>query len=196
MRPGVHPDQALAAGAASPGTTRRSSIVDQLEELVTLCHDPVERAAFVDAIVAHPGGLVVAVRADLYGEFGAFTEFADRLASSQVLLGPLAEADLMRAVQEPARRCGLVVEEGLAELIAAELGDSARHAAAARDTPSARHGCAARAGPSRVAGYRASGGVRSAIATTAEQALAALDEEGQAVARARPAAHGRTASRG
>ena len=50
-------------------------------------------------------------------------------------------------------------------------------------TPSARRGCAEKAGPSRVAGYRASGGVRSAIATTAEQALAALDEDGQAVAR-------------
>ena len=34
-----------------------------------------------------------------------------------------------------------------------------------------------------LAGYRASGGVRSAISATAEQALAALDEEGQAVAR-------------
>ena len=34
-----------------------------------------------------------------------------------------------------------------------------------------------------LAGYRDSGGVRSAIAITAEQALAALDDEGQAVAR-------------
>ena len=50
-------------------------------------------------------------------------------------------------------------------------------------TPSARRGCAEKAGPITVAGYRASGGVRSAIATTAEQALAALDENGQAVAR-------------
>ena len=96
-------------------------IVDQLEELVTLGHDPSEQAAFVDAIVAHPGGLIVAVRADLYGEFGVFDELADRLASSQVLLGPLAEPDLLRAVHEPARRCGLAVEDGLAEVIAADL---------------------------------------------------------------------------
>ena len=34
-----------------------------------------------------------------------------------------------------------------------------------------------------LAGYRDSGGVRSAIATTAEQALAELDDDGQAVAR-------------
>ena len=147
-----------------------------------MCHDPVEQAAFVDAIVAHPGGLVVAVRADLYGEFGAFTELADRLASSQVLLGPLTEADLLRAVQEPARRCGLAVEEGLAEVIAAELGDAPGALPllghALREAWLRREGRTI-----TVAGYRSSGGVRSAIATTAEQALAALDEDGQAVAR-------------
>ena len=157
-------------------------IVDQLEELVTLCHDPSERAAFVDAIVAHPGGLIVTVRADLYGEFGVFDELADRLASSQVLLGPLAEPDLLRAVHEPARRCGLAVEDGLAEVIAADLEDAPGALPllghALREAWLRREGRTI-----TLAGYRDSGGVRSAIAATAEQALAALDDEGQAVAR-------------
>ena len=157
-------------------------IVDQLEELVTLCHDPVERAAFVDAILAHPGGLIVTVRADLYGEFGVFDQLAERLASSQVLLGPLAEQDLRRAVHEPARRCGLHVEDGLAEVIAAELADAPGALPllghALREAWLRREGRTI-----TLAGYRGSGGVRSAIAATADAALAALDAEDQEVAR-------------
>ena len=67
---------------------------------------------------------MVTVRADLYGEFGAFPDFARRLETSQVLLGALRDEDLIRAVEEPARRCGLFVEAGLAELIVAELSDA------------------------------------------------------------------------
>ena len=72
LRPGVDPRRSLEE-TACPGHEGAVLIVDQLEELVTLCHDPSERAAFVDAIVAHPGGLIVAVRADLYGGFGVST---------------------------------------------------------------------------------------------------------------------------
>ena len=132
--------------------------------------------------MGHPGGLVVTVRADFYGEFGAFPALADRLASSQVLLGPLAAADLGRAVQEPAQRCGLAVEEGLTEVIATELGDAPGALPllghALQEAWLRRDGRTI-----TLAGYRASGGVRSAIATTAEQALARLDDEGQRIAR-------------
>jgi class 3 adenylate cyclase/tRNA A-37 threonylcarbamoyl transferase component Bud32/WD40 repeat protein len=181
VRPGVHPGQALL-NAGIPGHDDAVLVVDQLEELVTLCHDPAEQEYFVDTLVAHRGGLVVAVRADLYGEFGAFSDLADRLASSQVLLGPLTDADLRRAVQEPALRCGLEVEDGLAEVIATELGEAPGALPlmghALREAWMRRDGRTI-----TVAGYRASGGVRSAIATTAEQALATLDDEGRAVAR-------------
>ena len=181
LRPGVDPRRSLE-DAGVPGHDGAVLIVDQLEELVTLCHDPSERAAFVDAIVAHPGGLIVAVRADLYGEFGVFDQLADRLASSQVLLGPLAEPDLRRAVHEPARRCGLAVEDGLAEIIAADLEDAPGALPllghALREAWLRREGRTI-----TLVGYRDSGGVRSAIATTADRALAALDDEGQAVAR-------------
>ncbi len=181
VRPGVQPCQSLAA-AELRGNADAVLVIDQLEELVTLCHDPSERAAFVDEVVAHPGGLIVTVRADLYGEFGAFDELAGRLAASQVLLGPLAEQELRRAVHEPARRCGLAVEDGLADVIAADLEDAPGALPllghALREAWLRREGRTI-----TLAGYRASGGVRTAIATTAERALAALDEEGQAVAR-------------
>ena len=165
--------------AAYPNTVL---IVDQLEELVTICRDAEEQDTFIDAMNAHNGGLIVTLRADLYGEFGAFEEFAERLAASQVLLGPLRPADLVRAVQEPAQRRGLVIEEGLAELIVAELGDASGTLPllghALREAWLRREGRTI-----TVAGYHASGGVRSAIAATAETALAALDDDETHVAR-------------
>jgi class 3 adenylate cyclase/WD40 repeat protein/tRNA A-37 threonylcarbamoyl transferase component Bud32 len=181
VRPGTAPTRSLDE-AGIPGHESAVLIVDQLEELVTICDDPAERAAFVGTVLSHPGGLVVTLRADLYGEFGAFPDLADRLASSQVLLGPLAAVDLVRAVQEPARRCGLDVEPGLTDIIAAELGDAPGALPllghALREAWLRREGRTI-----TLAGYRASGGVDSAIAATAERALAELDREDQVIAR-------------
>ncbi len=176
VRPGVAPTRSLGQ-AGIPGHASAVLIIDQLEELVTICDDSAERAAFVDTVLSHPGGLVVTLRADLYGEFGSLPELADRLASSQVLLGPLAAVDLVRAVQEPAQRCGLAVEEGLTEVIATELGDAPGALPllghALREAWLRREGRTI-----TLAGYRASGGVHSAIAITAERALAELDRRG------------------
>jgi WD40 repeat protein len=181
VRPGPEPSRSMAA-AGLADRQEAVLVVDQLEELVILCRDPEERAAFVDAVLGHPGGLVVTVRADLYGEFGSFPELARQLASSQVLLGPLGTPDLLRAVNEPARHCGLAIEEGLAEVISAELGDAPGALPllghALREAWLRREGRTI-----TLAGYRASGGVRSAIGATADRALAALDDSGRAVAR-------------
>ena len=181
VRPGEDPERALQ-NAVVPARAGSVLIVDQLEELVTLCPDPAQRAAFVDRILAHPGPLIVTVRADLYGEFGIYDELARRLGSSQVLLGPLSEHDLLRAVRQPAVACGLLVEDGLAELIAVELGDGPGSLPllghALREAWLRRDGRVI-----TVAGYRDSGGVRSAIAATADRALDALDEDAQLVAR-------------
>jgi WD40 repeat protein/class 3 adenylate cyclase len=157
-------------------------VVDQLEELVTLCDDEAARARFVETALAHPGGMVVTVRADLYGDLAGLPELAERLADSQVLLGPMDDADVVRAVEEPARRCGFDVEPGLAEVVVRELG----HAPGAlpllghalRETWLRRDGRTI-----TLEAYRASGGVESAIASTADRALATLDDDRRVVAR-------------
>ncbi len=181
LRPGAHPQQSLAdAGVADrPDAVL---VVDQLEDVVTLCHVPEERAAFVGAIIDHPGGLAVALRADRYGDFAQFGEFAQLLSSCQVLLGPLDVDQLARAVTEPARRCGVVVEDGLTELIAAEFpgfpGDLSKLGHALRETWLRRDGASI-----TLAGYREAGGVRSAIAETAERVYGAFDEPDRLVCR-------------
>jgi WD40 repeat protein len=181
IRPGNDPVGALQR-ADLDAHTGHPLVVDQLEELVTLCRNEEERARFAEAVLAHPGGTVVTVRADLYGELAGHSDLAERLADSQVLLGPMDEADVVRAIEEPARRCGFDVEAGLAETVVRELG----HAPGAlpllghalRETWLRRDG--------RVLtfeAYRASGGVDSAIASTADRALEALDDNRRLVAR-------------
>ncbi|HEX2362330.1 MAG TPA: WD40 repeat domain-containing protein [Jiangellaceae bacterium] len=181
LRPGERPLQAFAdAGVADRPDALL--VVDQLEDVVTLCQGTDDRAAFLGAIVDHPGGLAVALRANHYGDFASYQEFAQLLSSCHVLLGPLDDEQLDRAIEEPARRCGLDVEDGLPELIAAELepspGALPALGQALRETWLRRDGRTL-----TIAGYRDAGGVRSAIAQTAERVYGALQPAEQRVAR-------------
>jgi WD40 repeat protein len=182
LRPGEHPQQSLVdAGVADrPDAVL---VVDQLEDVVTRCQTAEERAAFVDAIVDHPGGLAVALRADRYGEFAQFDELAQLLSTCQAFVGPLDPGLLTRAVTEPARRCGVAVEDGLAELLVSELpgnpgGDLPMLGHALRETWLRRDG-----NTMTIAGYHETGGVRAAIAQTAERTYGTFDERARAVAR-------------
>ena len=71
---------------------------------MTLCRDRDEQAAFLDAVRGHPGGAVVALRADLYGELAGFDGFSDLLAANHLLVGPLGPDELLRVVTNPRRR--------------------------------------------------------------------------------------------
>ena len=84
------------------------------------------------------------------------------------LLAAMAEADLRAAIEEPARLASLVVEPGLVDLLVNEVADQPgalplmSHALA--ETWKRREGRAL-----TVAGYNASGGIRGAVAQSAEQ---------------------------
>ena len=93
-------------------------VVDQFEEVFTLCRDEGERRAFIDALLdATERGIrvVVALRADLYGQCAGYPRLATRLVEHQVLVGPMSEEELRRAIERPAERAGIVLEPGLVE---------------------------------------------------------------------------------
>ena len=181
LQPGRSPQQSLVdAGVADKPDALL--VVDQLEDVFTLCQSQIDRAAFLDAIVDHPGGLAVTVRTDLVDEFAVFGEFAQLLSSCQIVLDRLDGDALIRTVEEPARRCGLVVEDNLATLAAAEIGDAPGALPmlghALRETWLRRDGRTL-----TVAGYHEAGGVRSAISETAEHVFSSFDTIQQDVAR-------------
>jgi len=164
-------------------------LVDQFEELFTAGASGADRLAFATALAAaRPAVVVLAVRADLVERCIGLAPLGPALAAP-VLLGPLSTAELRQAVLGPARDAGLEVEPGLVERLIADLGahGDASHdpgalprlAHALRETWAHGDGTAL-----TLAGYRRAGGLEGAVARTAEQFYAGLDEPG------RRAAHG------
>ena len=177
-----------SALVAPPDGRRLVVVVDQFEELFTLCEDGGERARFVDVVidaVTGPGSsttFVVALRADFYGHCAAFPALAAVLESHHVLLGAMGDDELRRVIEEPARHAGLALEAGLADLMLADIsgepGGLPLLSHALLETWRRRHGRIM-----TVEGYRAAGGVRGAIARTADDVFDRFDADGQVLAR-------------
>jgi WD40 repeat protein/class 3 adenylate cyclase len=151
-----------------PGQPDGLLVVDQFEELFTLTTDQATREAFIDALLAHPGPVVVGIRADFYGRLSTHPQLARAVASNQILLGPMNADALRRAITEPARGAGLRLEAGLVEVIlrdvASEPGALPLLSHALRATWELRDGRTL-----TVDGYRETGGVSSAISRTADR---------------------------
>jgi WD40 repeat protein/class 3 adenylate cyclase/tRNA A-37 threonylcarbamoyl transferase component Bud32/energy-coupling factor transporter ATP-binding protein EcfA2 len=158
------------------GSPSELVLVDQFEELFTLSDDLDARRAFIDGLLDLPGPVVIGVRADLYGQLSTHTELARAVAGNQILIGSMSEAELQRAVTEPARLAGLRLEPGLVDVVlrevAGEPGALPLLSHALRATWERRDGRTL-----TVEGYRESGGVASAVARTADTLVGSLPDE-------------------
>jgi WD40 repeat protein/class 3 adenylate cyclase len=157
-------------------------VVDQFEELFTLCDDAGRRQAFIDDLLALRGPVAIGVRADVYGKLLSHPELARAVAANQLPLGAMSGDELERAVTEPARLAGLRLEPGLAELavrdVAGEPGALPLLSHALRATWERRDGRTL-----TVEAYRETGGVASSIAHTADSVVASLPAERRQIAR-------------
>jgi class 3 adenylate cyclase/WD40 repeat protein/tRNA A-37 threonylcarbamoyl transferase component Bud32/energy-coupling factor transporter ATP-binding protein EcfA2 len=157
-------------------------VVDQFEELYTQCRDPERRSAFIRAILGRSGAVVIGVRADFYGEMSLDPDLASAVAENQVLLGPMSDRDLRRAIAEPARLAGLRLEPGLIDIVlrdvAGEPGALPLMSHALRETWERRDGRTL-----TVAAYQESGGVSSAVAKTADAVVAGTARSDRALLR-------------
>ena len=178
VTPGEDPATDLTTELQRAGTPSASRIVvavDQMEELFTICRDPTERARFVDvlldAVEAGDGSVMAvgALRADFYGHCAAIPRLARALSDANVLLGQMDEHELRRAIEAPAEVTGLSIEAGLVDVIlrdlAREPGSLPLLSHTLLETWQRRIGTTL-----TLAGYHDSGGVRGAIAHTAETA--------------------------
>lgn len=183
-------------------------VVDQFEELFTLCTDDQRRRTFIELLFqlasqqsdnkadVRPLGLVVVgVRADFYAACANYPHLRTALQNNQLVVGPMSDTELREAILHPAWNVGLDVEAGLVELLLWDLGDTATTtgeseitsyeagrlpllAHVLRVTWQQRHGHTL-----TVDGYRSTGGISRAVATTADRVWAGLDPAGQHVAR-------------
>jgi energy-coupling factor transporter ATP-binding protein EcfA2 len=171
VTPGAHPTDALTVlPDAGPAPVL---VVDQCDEAVALCDDPGDQARFFAALAAHAerGPLVVALRADRLGELSAHPGFARLIEPGLYLLGAMGEDDLRAAIEGPAHQAGLLLEPGLVELLVqdaeGEPGALPLLSHALRTTWQRREGRTL-----TVAGYCATGGIRDAVAKSAEELYA------------------------
>ena len=115
-----------------PGTDRLLLIVDQWEELFTLCEADDARRCFIDQVLEATEkaklSVVLTLRGDFFGRaITAYRPLSDRMQGAQVNLGPMTREELRLAIEEPARQVGLTFEAGLVELILEQTGDEPGH---------------------------------------------------------------------
>jgi hypothetical protein len=148
-------------------------LVDQFEEVFTLCYDEAERRRFIQALVGLAGQadsratVVLGIRADFLARCTEYAELKATAQDHQVWVGPMITADLRRAIKGPAARAGLELEPVLVETVLADLGEEPG------SLPLLWHALFAtwqrrRGQRLTLAGYQEAGGVRQAIGQTAD----------------------------
>ena len=123
------------AQAAAGHPPRLVLIIDQFEQIFA-APDEQERASFIDAVcaaAARPAGprgepaalAVIAVRGDYWDRCAAYPQLVRAMQHDQLVVGPMAEADLRRVITGPAAASGLRMEAGLTDAILADLRPAA-----------------------------------------------------------------------
>ncbi|MEU5991725.1 helix-turn-helix domain-containing protein [Spirillospora sp. NPDC047418] len=173
------------------GTGPAVVIVDQFEEVFTGRSEE-DAADLIAALLGLPAAVVLALRADFYGRALRHPGLAGVLQTGQVVVAPMNQDELRRAIVAPAQRAGLELEPGLADLLLREMSPAAgARTGAAHETgtlPLLSHALLStwerrRQGVLTIAGYRDGGGIEGAVAATAEEVYLGLAEEDRLVAR-------------
>jgi CRISPR/Cas system-associated protein Csm6/Txe/YoeB family toxin of Txe-Axe toxin-antitoxin module len=105
-------------------------IVDQFEEVFTLCQDIEERQLFFDCLLGAVENsenkfcLAITIRADFVGECAAYPKLAKQIQQDLVTVTPMTTEELTEAIKEPASKVGLGVEESLVTQMIADVQKS------------------------------------------------------------------------
>ncbi|MBN1249934.1 MAG: PD40 domain-containing protein, partial [Anaerolineae bacterium] len=110
-------------------------LVDQFEELFTLCPDPEIRRRFIDTLLdivaaseatgraPGPLTLLVTLRADFMGQALGHRRLADVLSAASEMLGPMTREELREAIEKPAASQGAAFEAGLVDRLLDDVGE-------------------------------------------------------------------------
>src|SRR5690349_16499089 len=164
-------------------------VVDQFEELFALCRSEDERASFIGNLLTAaseadgPVILILTLRADFYAHCASYPKLREALAQHQEYIGAMNDEELRRAIEEPAQRGRWEFEPGLVDVLLHDVGHEPGAlpllSHALLETWQRRRGRTM-----TLSGYASSGGVRGAIAETAETVFTdQLTHEQQAIAR-------------
>jgi WD40 repeat protein/class 3 adenylate cyclase len=189
VRPGRHPLRSLPQDAIAAANADRRLVlaVDQFEEVFTLCDDMAERTGFLDALVAAAANpdravVVLGIRGDYLDGVSEHPALAELVAANAVLVPAMTRAECRRAIELPARRCGVRVESALAELLAAEVADQPG-ALPLLSTALVELWGARDDGWLRGSAYEQTGGIRGAVGRLAERSYQEMSDAERRTAR-------------
>jgi len=159
--------------------TRLLLVIDQFEELFTLCRSETERLAFIKNFLYAVGipessmiG-VITLRADFYAHLAQYVGLRELISAHQIYIGAMKAPELREAIEEPARRGGWELSQGLVDLILSDLGAGPNRQPEPGALPLLSHALLEtwkrrRGNLLNLKAYTEAGGVRGAIAKTAE----------------------------
>ena len=107
-------------------------VVDQFEEIFTLCTDELVRQRFVDSLISlcqaptSEHRVIITMRSDFEGNIARLSDLQTMLEQATVRITPLNASELRAAIEAPAARIGLKFEEGVVDaLLNDTLGEPA-----------------------------------------------------------------------
>jgi uncharacterized protein YjbI with pentapeptide repeats len=157
-------------------------VIDQFEEIFTLCPDPLERNIFIDGLLKAvndvPGfTLVITLRADFLGKAMSYQPLAKALQDyPPSLLAPMNRQELERAIKMPAAKFSVELESGLVNKLIDDVGNG-EGSLPLQQFALTQLWQQQRPGKLTHEAYRKIGGVKEAIANHAEEVYARLSEE-------------------
>jgi len=170
-------------------------VVDQFEELFTVCKNEAARRAFIDNLIYAsapdtdgPTVVILIFRADFYAHCAQYDNLRVAVSKHQEFVGPMNATELRRSIEEPAKQGGWDLEPGLVEALLKDVGVTADGQAEPGALPLLSHALLEtwknrRGRQMTLRGYAEAGGVRGAIAKTAEAVYQQLPSEQKAIAR-------------
>ncbi|MEU6934435.1 helix-turn-helix domain-containing protein [Streptomyces sp. NPDC046374] len=188
LTPGAHPlDRYRSALALAPGDGETWVVVDQFEELFTLCPHPAERKEFVAALLTaqDPDSrlrVVLGIRTDFAKRCEEYSGLTEVMCGASLTVTRMSTAELRQAVVGPARAHKLVVERALTARLIADVAESGfalpllSHALL--ETWKRRYGRTL-----TLDSYERAGGLQGAIAQSAEGVYARFDATRAGIAR-------------
>ncbi|BAZ18044.1 WD-repeat protein [Calothrix sp. NIES-4071] len=193
FRPGNKPYESLAMaleeGKREKGKAKGVNIlfvIDQFEEIFTLCPDAHERKMFIDGLlqaIEIPGlTLVITLRADFLGKAMSYHLLGEALQNYRPsLLAPMNRQELENAITKPAAKYCVEFESGLVNKLIDDVGDGEGSLPLQQFTLTQLW---QKQSPGKLThqAYREIGGVREAIANHAEYVYRRLSKQQRSVA--------------
>jgi formylglycine-generating enzyme required for sulfatase activity len=170
------------------GETNLLLVVDQFEETFTLCKDLTERNVFIENLLSlsseeeGAARVVITLRADFYHHCSEYESLRLALEKHQAYIGAMTSDKLREAITAPAENNNWDLQPGLVDLILQDVGTEPGAlpllSHALLETWKRRQGRIL-----TLQGYQEAGGVKKAIAQTAESVYDHFSPEEQTIAR-------------